>query len=151
MPHIEKFGLIGVTHPHSAAHLKTLNWIKQLTEVAVYDPDKSALREFREKVDARKVERVYTDLDKFLERDDVPVVFVCLRNDEAPAVITRAAEAGKHIIAEKPVARNAAELEPALSAVEKAGVKLTVCFQNRYHPVSQDIRKLLHWRIDYQE
>jgi predicted dehydrogenase len=143
MDGITKIGLIGVTHPHSTAHLKTLNWMEQVADVPVFDSDRAALREFREKVDDRKIERTYTQLDKLFERSDVPVVFVCLRNDETPEVLIRAAEAGKHIITEKPTARCAKELEPALAAVEKAGVKLTVCFQNRYHPVSQEIRKLV--------
>ena len=135
--------LIGVTHPHAAAHLKTLNWIGAVASVPIYDSDEGALHNFKEKPEGKKVEKWYTNLDSLLERGDVPVVFVCLRNDEAPDVIIRSAEAGKHIVAEKPVARCAKELEPALQAVEKAGVKMTVCFQNRYHPVSQEIYTLI--------
>lgn len=135
--------LIGVTHPHSTAHLKTFNWIDAIANVPIYDSDVNALQKFKENPEGKKVEKSYTNLDTLLERDDVPVVFVCLRNDEAPDALVRAAEAGKHIIAEKPIARCGKELEPALQAVEKAGVKLTVCFQNRYHPVSQEIQKLV--------
>ena len=138
-----KIALIGVTHPHSSAHLKTLNWIDSVTNVPIYDSDESAVRHFKESSEGKKVEACYTNLDALFGRGDVPVVFVCLRNDEAPDVLIRAAEAGKHIIVEKPAARCAKELEPALQAVENAGVKLAVCFQNRYHPVSQKIHKLV--------
>ena len=143
MGELTKIALIGVTHPHSTVHLKTLNWIDSVTNVPIYDSDERALQNFKENSEGKKVEKCYTNLDALLGRRDVPVVFVCLRNDEAPDVIIRAAEAGKHIIAEKPVARCAIELEPALQAAEKARVKLTVCFQNRYHPVSQDIYRLV--------
>lgn len=143
MDETTKIALIGITHPHAIAHLKTLNWIDSVISVPIYDSDEGALQNFKERPEGKKVEKCYTNLDALLERSDVPVVFICLRNDEAPDVLIRAAEAGKHIIAEKPVARCTKELEPALQAVEKAGVKLTVCFQNRYHPVSQDIYKLV--------
>jgi len=143
MPQITKVGLIGVTHPHSTAHLRTLNWIDAITEVPVFDSDEAALRAFKESTESEKVKSTYTELDALLNREDVPVVFVCLRNDETPDILIRAAEAGKHIITEKPVARCANELEPVLEAVKKAGVKLTVCFQNRYHPVSQEIHRLI--------
>lgn len=121
MAEVTKIALIGCTHPHSTAHLRTLNWIDEITDVPIFDPDESALRDFKKKVAGKKVEKFYTDLDVLLEREDVPVVFVCLRNDQTPDVLIRAAEAGKHIITEKPVARCAEELEPALRAVKKAG------------------------------
>ena len=143
MRELTNIALIGVTHPHSTAHLKTLNWIDSIAHVPIYDSDESALQKFKENTEGKKIEKCYTDLDALFERRDVPVVFVCLRNDETPDVLIHAAEAGKHIVAEKPVARCAEELEPVLQAVEKAGVKLTVCFQNRYHPVSQEIYKLV--------
>jgi predicted dehydrogenase len=143
MDETTKIALIGITHPHAVAHLKTLNWINSVTSVPIYDSDECALQDFKERPEGKKVEKSYTNLDALLERSDVRVLFVCLRNDETPDVLIRAAEAGKHIVVEKPVARCAKELEPALQAVKKAGVKLTVCFQNRYHPVSQAIYKLV--------
>jgi predicted dehydrogenase len=129
MSKITTIGLIGVTHPHSAAHTKTLNWMDEITDVPIFDADKSALGAFKSASGSPKIKSLYTDLDALLEREDVPVVFVCLRNEETPDVIIRAAEAGKHIITEKPVARHAKALEPALEAVKNAGVKLTVCFR----------------------
>jgi predicted dehydrogenase len=143
MDQVSKIALIGVTHPHSTAHLRTLNWIDQITAVPVCDSDPVALRDFRAQVDGKKLEEDYTDLDALLARDDVPVVFVCMRNDQTPDVLIRAAEAGKHIITEKPVAPSVTKLEPALAAVESAGTKLTVCFQNRYQSISQEIYRLV--------
>lgn len=143
MSKITTVGLIGVTHPHSAAHMKTLNWMDEITDVPLFDADKSALSAFKVASGSPKITSLYTNLDALLEREDVPVVFVCLKNSETPDVIIRVAEAGKHIITEKPVARDAKALEPALEAVKKAGVKLTVCFQNRYSPVSQEIHRLV--------
>ena len=142
MDHIDKIGLIGFTHPHSRAHLKTLHWIDQIVDIPIYDPDESATENTKEEIDS-KIGEIYTDLDSLLNRTDVPVMFVCLRNDQAPEILIKCADAEKHVIVEKPVAKSAAAFKPALDAIEKAGLKIAVCFQNRYHPIVQDIYDLI--------
>lgn len=47
MSKITTIGLIGVTHPHSAAHMKTLNWMDEITDVPIFDTDESALGPFK--------------------------------------------------------------------------------------------------------
>lgn len=47
-------------------------------------------------------------------------------------LITRAAEAGKHVFCEKPIALELAEIDAALAAVARAGVKLQIGFQRRF-------------------
>ena len=82
MSKITTVGLIGVTHPHSAAHMKTLNWMDEITDVPLFDADKSALSAFKVASGSPKITSLYTNLDALLEREDVPVVFVCLKNSE---------------------------------------------------------------------
>ena len=142
MDYIDKVGLIGAGHPHSLAHLKTLRWIDQIVDIPVYDSDESKTQYAKEEI-GNKLGETSTNLDSLLGRSDVPVVFVCLPNDRAPDVLIKCARAGKHVIVEKPVARSAEAFKRALDAVEDAGLKLTVCFQNRYHPVVQDIFGLI--------
>jgi len=142
MNHIDKIGLIGVAHPHSIAHLKTLRWIDQIVDIPIYDPDESAIRNAKEEI-GDKIGEIYTDLDSLLNRTDVPIMFVCLRNDQTPDVLIKCADAAKHIIVEKPVATSAEAFKPALDTIEKAGLKMTVCFQNRYHPMVQEIFNLI--------
>ena len=142
MNHIDKIGLIGAAHPHSIAHLKTLRWIDQISDIPIYDSDESATQYAKEEI-GDKIGETYTDLDSLLNRPDVPVMFVCLRNDQTPDVLIKCADAGKHVIVEKPVAKSAKAFKPALDAIEEAGLKITVCFQNRYHPIVQDICGLI--------
>jgi predicted dehydrogenase len=54
-----------------------------------------------------------------------------------------AAEAGKHILLEKPIALTLKEADDILSAVEKADVKLIVAFNQLYVPMVQKVRSLI--------
>jgi predicted dehydrogenase len=69
-----------------------------------------------------------------------------------------AAQAGKHVFCEKPLARTAEESKMMLDAVEKAGVKHMVAFNYRFVPAIRQIRNLIdsgllgqiyHWRAVY--
>jgi predicted dehydrogenase len=69
-----------------------------------------------------------------------------------------AAEAGKHVFCEKPLARTAEEAKSMLDAVQKAGVKHMVAYNYRFVPAIRQIRNLIdsgalgrvyHWRAVY--
>jgi predicted dehydrogenase len=79
-------------------------------------------------------------------------------NDTHAEPCIAAAEAGKHILCEKPLARTADESKRMLDAVEKAGVKHMVAFNYRFVPAVRQIRNLIdsgalgqiyHWRAVY--
>lgn len=136
-----KIGLIGVTHPHSRLHLRTLELMDEIESVFLCDSDEETLKQMRENVE--KVENVYLELDEMLKREDMPIVFSVLRNDKNSDAVIKAAEAGKHVMSEKPVATNTQEMKRVLTAVDKADVLLSVCYQNRFNPISQDIKKFI--------
>jgi predicted dehydrogenase len=79
-------------------------------------------------------------------------------NDTHAEPCIAAAQAGKHILCEKPLARTAEESRTMLDAVEKAGVKNMVAFNYRFVPAIRQIRNLIdsgalgqiyHWRAVY--
>ncbi|HXE52183.1 MAG TPA: Gfo/Idh/MocA family oxidoreductase, partial [Tepidisphaeraceae bacterium] len=67
-------------------------------------------------------------------RKDVDLLIVATTNDVLAPVSLAAVESGKHVLVEKPAARNAAELEPVLAAARKTGVVVKVGFNHRFHP-----------------
>jgi predicted dehydrogenase len=72
--------------------------------------------------------------DDVLKRGDVDAVIVATTNDSLASLATRAAEAGKHVLVEKPGGRRAAELEPLAQAAARSPVMVKVGFNHRFHP-----------------
>ena len=66
----------------------------------------------------------FTDYRRLLERSDIDVVIICIPNDLHAAVAIEAAQAGKHVIVEKPLCVTLAEAERMLAACAAAGRRL---------------------------
>jgi len=84
-----------------------------------------------------------TDYRELLARDDVDVVDVCVPNRLHEEVVIAAAEAGKHIYCEKPLAMNVAEAQRMVAAVEKAGVNTQMTFNFRFFPAITRAKQLM--------
>lgn len=74
----------------------------------------------------------YTDLAKMLEDPNIHVVSICSYPADHAKQAIMAAEAGKHLIIEKPLALTWDECVAVEKAVKKAGVKTCVCFECRF-------------------
>jgi predicted dehydrogenase len=77
--------------------------------------------------------KVFRDWSELLWSPLVDVVIVATLHDSLAEITQIAAEAGKHVLVEKPAARTASELGPVMAAAAKHGVKVHVGFNHRYH------------------
>ena len=84
-----------------------------------------------------------TDWKKLIARDDIDVIDICTSNNVHMPIAVAAAQAGKHIICEKPVAMNAAEAKAMLDAAEAGGVKHMVAFNYRRVPAIAFARQMI--------
>jgi predicted dehydrogenase len=75
-----------------------------------------------------------TDWRKLVERKDIDAIDICTPNDTHAEIAIAAAEAGKMVLCEKPLARDLKESLPMVQAVEKAGVPNTVWYNYRRAP-----------------
>jgi predicted dehydrogenase len=103
-------------------------------------------------------ESYYTDWRKMLDDDRVQLFDNGGPNDAHAEPSIVAAQAGKHILCEKPLGRTAEESKTMLDAVQKAGVKHMVAFNYRFVPAIRQIRKIVesgalgriyHFRASY--
>ena len=85
----------------------------------------------------------YSSWEEMLRNDNVQVLDNGGPNNVHAAPSIAAAEAGKHIICEKPLARTAEEAKTMLDAVNKAGVKGLVAYNYRFVPAIRQIRLLI--------
>ena len=79
-------------------------------------------------------ESVETDWRKLIERDDIDAVDICTPNSSHAEIAIAAAQAGKAILCEKPLAMNTEEGEKMVEAIESAGVANTVWYNYRRVP-----------------
>jgi predicted dehydrogenase len=75
-----------------------------------------------------------TDWQAAVTRPDVDAVLVSTPHHLLASVAIAAVEAGKHVLVEKPGARNAAELAPLVEATRHQKVVVKVGFNHRFHP-----------------
>ena len=108
--------------------------------VAVCDVNSEMAREFAGK---HGVSRVYDTLDKMVEDPDIDVLLIATPNNLHARQTIQAAEAGKHVLCEKPMALTVPDCKQMIEACERHNVKLGVDFQNRYHPAHVEARRLI--------
>ncbi len=96
---------------------------------AVADPDAQARADLSDRID---VPRVFEEAREALALSDLHAVVIATPTGTHGDLVTAAAEAGKAIFCEKPLAPTLAETRRALDAVERAGVPLQVGFMRRF-------------------
>lgn len=69
---------------------------------------------------------------EILENPAIQAVLICSSTDTHTQLICEAAEAGKHIFCEKPIALDLAQIDKALETVKRCGVKLQIGFNRRF-------------------
>ena len=103
-------------------------------------------------------ESIETDWKALIARDDIDAVDICTPNNMHAEIAVAAAEAGKMILCEKPLARTEAEGQTMVEAVEKAGVENTVWYNYRRVPAitlakkiidSGKLGKIFHYRANF--
>ncbi len=86
---------------------------------------------------------IETDAAPMLRREDIDIVVVCTPHDVHTPYVVAAAEAGKHVIIEKPVALTPADVRQQLQAVRTSGVKTLVSFVLHWNPLLMTIDRLI--------
>ncbi|MFW6381091.1 MAG: inositol 2-dehydrogenase [Bacillota bacterium] len=107
---------------------------------AVADIYEEPIRELAEELEIPKVS---TDYREILEEPEIDGVVICTSTDTHARIISEAADKGKHVFCEKPIALKMDKIDRALEAVDKAGVKLAVGFNRRYDPSFKKARELV--------
>lgn len=86
---------------------------------------------------------VYTDYRDVIKSGSVDAISICSVNETHAEMTIAAAEAGIHVLCEKPMAQSLKECDDMIAAAEKNGVKLAVNFQNRFFPRTYWLKELI--------
>jgi len=133
-------GVIGVGRI-GRLHARNLKYQVPGTRLlAVADIFEESARETAFQLEIPIAEKDYRAL---LENKDIDAVVICSSTDTHAQIIVEAAEAGKHIFCEKPIALDLYKIDQAIAAVKKFGVKLQVGFNRRFDPSFKKAKELV--------
>lgn len=132
------FGVIGTGIVGGAWHAYVYGRLPQSKLVAVCDLNEQRANEAAKKYGASAV---YTDYRKLLENPEIAAVSIATPDQAHREIAVAAAEAGKHILVEKPMATTVEDAEAIVKAAKKAKVKLMVDFHNRLSPPFANAKK----------
>ncbi|MEM7032252.1 MAG: inositol 2-dehydrogenase [Chloroflexota bacterium] len=124
-----KFGLIGAGR---IGHVHAENLAYRIPEVdvtAISDLYQDAATACAEKF---QIPNIYDNHRAILDDPDIDAVVICSSTETHTPFMIEAAQAGKHIFCEKPIALDLAKIDEALAVVEQSGVKLQLGFNRRF-------------------
>ncbi|MCW3062370.1 MAG: oxidoreductase domain protein [Capsulimonas sp.] len=114
----------------------------RLTAVVSGSPDKAREVAGQHGVPERGIYS-YENYDTIRDNPDVQVIYIVLPNSMHMEYTVRGAEAGKHILCEKPMATSPDECEKMIAACKKANRKLMIAYRIQYEPNNRYIRELI--------
>ena len=113
---------------------------------------------------SRKFQGSYatTDPARIFSDDSIDAVYICTHHDTHSLLAIQAAQAGKHVMMEKPLALTLDECYRVGNAVEKSGISLMTGFKMRYYPSVAKVKQFIpnpiitvaqmmdgHWPSDF--
>lgn len=123
-----KIGMVSFAHMHAYGYAESLKRLPGVEIVAIADED-----ETRGTDAARRFGGDYYRDYQALLRQDVDAVVICTANVNHAEVTIAAAQAGKHVLCEKPIATTVEDAKRMIEACAKAGVKLQTAFPCRFN------------------
>lgn len=121
-------------------HVDCYNSIKEKAKlIAICDKDKECAENNASMYEADAC----TDYHDVLRRKDVEIVDICLPHHLHAEAAVAAAEAGKHVLVEKPIATTLKDADRMIAATKKAGVKFMVAENHAFIPAHQLAKELV--------
>ena len=126
-----RWGVLGVAKIATAKVVPAMQLARHCEVVAIAsrDPEKA-----RQAAGALGIPRAYGSYEALLADHEVDAVYNPLPNHLHVPWTTKAAEAGKHVLCEKPIALTADEARTLLAVRDRTGVRIQEAFMVRTHP-----------------
>ena len=137
-----RIGLIGAGNVGVNAHIPAVRANEGMMIVAVADPTPERLQTAADAAGLGP-DDLYVDWRHLLAREDVDAVIVATPQRFRPEIVIAAAKAGKHTLAEKPLALTPADARAMIDAARDHGVTLATVHNYHFMPVYHDIKEVL--------
>ncbi len=135
-----RWGILGAAN---IATKKVIPGMQKCAHSAVVAIASRDVRKARQAADELGIKRAYGSYEELLGDPGVDAIYNPLPNHLHVPWSIKAAEAGKHVLCEKPIALTAAEVAPLIAARDRTGVKIGEAFMVRTHPQWLRARELV--------
>lgn len=108
--------------------------------IAFHSRDRARAEEFAARFDAPTA---YDDIDRLLGDDRIHIVYVANEVDRHAPLTIAAAQAGKHVLVEKPMALTRAECDAMISAAAEHGIHLSVAYYARFFEKAGAMKRVI--------
>ena len=123
------------------AHARGYLGVNEIELVAIADPVKTALDEFKERYN---IQNGYDDAREMLDEEELDIVSVATPHKQhAPMVIAACSRKPKAVLCEKPMAINLGECDEMMTVAQRNDVKLAIGHQRRFLPAWTHARELV--------
>ncbi|MGI6715748.1 MAG: Gfo/Idh/MocA family protein [Eubacteriales bacterium] len=134
-----RIGVVGAGNISQNAHLPACQKCDNAVVVAIADIDINRAKQAAEKF---KIPAYFSSVEEMIEKADIDAVDICTWNNGHAPVAIAAANAGLHILCEKPMTISVEKAYEIKEAVEKAGVKFMLGVPGRFQPANMYVREL---------
>ena len=135
------WGILSTANIGRRAMIPALKASKLARVKAIASRDAERARNFAKKLD---IPVSYGDYQALLDNPTIDAIYNPLPNHLHKPWTIKAAESGKHILCEKPLALNVEECRDMIAAAKANGVQLMESFMYRHHPRIQAAREMAH-------
>lgn len=135
-----KWGVLGASGVANRRTMPAINASRYGEIHCLFSRTEEKAKALAEKHGAR---RYYWDLDEFFADEEMDAVHIASPVYLHCEHVIRAAESGKHVLCEKPMAMNIDECRRMIDACESNGRHLQLCFLFRFHSCFQKIRRMV--------
>ncbi len=132
-------GILSFAHGHARAYCQRMGTYDDVKLVSCWDDNE---RRGTEAADAYGM-RYTPHLEDVLDDPGIQAVIVTCETNRHPEVAVAAAEAGKHILCQKPMALTLEDCDRMAAAADRASVKFVMAYQMRHDPSNQRIKSLV--------
>lgn len=132
-------GIISFAHGHVSSYCNQMINFDDVKLVSCWDDN-----EERGKTSAEKFGMRYSPhLEDTIDNPEVDAVIIGIETNRHAEMTVAAAESGKDIVCQKPMALTIEDCDKMIDVIDKTGVKFTVAFQMRYDAANQKMKQLV--------
>jgi predicted dehydrogenase len=134
-----RVAILSFAHLHAVSYSQAFSSMEGVELAGIWDEDAARGAQYAGQFGVPFIPRVETLLDD----PHVDAVAICSSNLNHRDLVCAAAQAGKHVLCEKPIATTLADAQSMITACAEAGVLLQIPFVSRFYPMVQTARKMV--------